>query len=103
MKEDFTSRFDGLLSAIQGVQGEHKASTGGMTKAEDRISTDEDDLTSLKIQTTSMKTAMAELVLKVDDLENRAHRSDLRLVGLTDRSSQQKQLTCAHVFGKMDS
>ena len=42
-KEDFVSRFDGLLGAIQGVQSELKAFTGRMTEAEDRISTNEDD------------------------------------------------------------
>ena len=94
MKEDFTSRFDGLLSAIQGVQGELKALSGRMTRAEVRISTDEDDLTSLKIQTTSMKTAMGELVLKVDDLENRAHRSNLRLVGLTKSTEAADMCAC---------
>ena len=84
MKEDFVSRFDGLLGAIQGVQSELKALTGRMTEAEDRISTNEDDLTSMKTQTSTMKAAMDELVLKVDDLENRARRSNVRLVGLPE-------------------
>ena len=84
MKEDFVSRFDGLLGAIQGVQGELKSLTGRLTEAEDRIGANEDDLTSLKTQTTTMKAAMEELVLKVDDLENRARRSNVRLVGLPE-------------------
>lgn len=55
-----------------------------MTEAEDRISTNKDDLASLKTQTTNMKAAMEELALKVDDLENQARRSNIRLVGLPE-------------------
>lgn len=66
VKEDFVSRFDGLPGAIRGVQGELKALTC-MTEAEEKISINEDDLASLKTQSTNMKAAMDELVLKVDD------------------------------------
>lgn len=83
MKEEFASRFHGLFSAIQGVQGELKALTGRMTEAEDRISTSEDDVAFLKTQTASMKAAMEGLVLKI------ARRSNLRLVG------QQREVICA--------
>lgn len=64
------SMFDGLLGAIQGVQGELKTMTGRMTEAKDRISTNEDDLVSLKPQSAKMKATMEELLLKVDNLEN---------------------------------
>lgn len=77
LKEDIVSRFDGLLSAIQGVQGELKAMSSCVTEAEDRISTNQDDITSLKTQTNTMKATIEELVSKVDDLENRARRSNL--------------------------
>lgn len=70
LKEDFVSRFNGLLGAIRGVQGELKALTGQMTEAEELISINEDDLASLKTQSTNMKAAMEELAFKVDDLEN---------------------------------
>jgi len=85
MKEDFVSRFDGLLSAIQGVQVDLKAVTVRVTEAEDRISTNEDDVAALLAQNTAMKTTVDELVLKVDDLEIRSRRSNLLLVGMPER------------------
>ncbi|KAK1886262.1 Cingulin-like protein 1 [Dissostichus eleginoides] len=85
MKEDFVSRFDGLLGAIQEVQVDLKAVTVRITEAEDRISTNEDDVAALLAQNTAMKTTVEELVLKVDDLENRSRCSNLRLVGMLER------------------
>ncbi|KAI4799944.1 hypothetical protein KUCAC02_016482 [Chaenocephalus aceratus] len=79
MKEDFVSRFDGLFSALQGVQVDLKAVTVRVTEAEDRIATNEDDVAALLAQNTAMKTTVEELVLKVDDLENRSRCSNLRL------------------------
>lgn len=84
MKEEFVLRFDSLLGAIQGIQGELKAVSVRMTDAEERISTNQDDINSLRAQSNTMKVALEELVLKVDDLENRARRSNLRLVGLPE-------------------
>lgn len=85
MKEDFVSRFDALLAAIQGIQAELKEVSGRVTEAEERISTNHDDIDSLKAQSHSMKTAMEDkLVCQVDDLENRARHSNLRMVGLPE-------------------
>ena len=85
LKEDFALRFDGLFSAIKGIQCDMKAVSLRVTEAEDRISTNEDDVASLKTQTSTMKAVIEELVSKVDELENRARRSNLRLVGLPEK------------------
>lgn len=85
MKGEFVLRFDGLFSAIEGIQSELKAVSVRVTEAEDRISTNQDDVASLKTQSNTMKAAIEELVAKVDDLENRARRSNLRLVGLPEK------------------
>lgn len=85
MKGEFVLRFDGLLSAIEGMQSDLKAVSVRVTEAEERISTNQDDVASLKTQTNTMKAAIEELVSKVDDLENRARRSNLRLVGLPEK------------------
>lgn len=77
MKEDFVSRFDGLLNAIQGVQGELKTVTMRVMEAEDGISTNQDGITSLLAQNTTIRKAIDELLLKVDDLENHSRRSNL--------------------------
>lgn len=84
LKEDFVSRFDALLGAIQGIQGELKEISGRMTEAEERISTNEDVITSLQAQSQTMQTTLEEMTRKVDDLENQARRSNLRLVGLPE-------------------
>ncbi|CAL8370083.1 unnamed protein product [Gadus morhua 'NCC'] len=46
--------------------------------AEDRISTNQDDITSLLANNVAMKATIKELAVKVDDLENRSRRSNLR-------------------------
>lgn len=49
-----------LLNAIQGVQGELKVVTVRITEAEDRISTNQDDIVSLLAQNTAMKATIEE-------------------------------------------
>ena len=75
MKGEFVLRFDGLLSAIDGMQSDLKAVSVHVTEAEERMSTNQDDVASLKTQTNTIKVAIEELVSKVYDLENRARRS----------------------------
>ncbi|KAM7372593.1 hypothetical protein PAMP_009751 [Pampus punctatissimus] len=55
MKGDFVQRFDALFSAIEGIQSDLKAMSARVTEAEDRISTNQDDVASLKTQTNTMK------------------------------------------------
>lgn len=50
LRKDFGTRLDGLLNAIKGVQGDLNILTTRLTEAEDRISTNEDDVASLKAQ-----------------------------------------------------
>lgn len=85
LKSDFAVRFDGLLQAINGVQCDLKALTTRVTEAEDRIGTQEDNVSELQTQNAKLKTAIESLSLKVDDLENRSRRSNLRLVGLPEK------------------
>lgn len=82
IKEDFISRFDGLLNAIEGLQAKVKAIA--VTEAEDRITTNQDNIVTLLAKNTAMKATIQELVLKVDDLENHSHRSNLYLVGIPE-------------------
>lgn len=88
MKEDFMSRFDGLLNAIQGVKSELKSVIVRVTEVEDRISSNDDDIASLQTQNSAMKATVEKLVLKVDDLENRSRRFNLRLVGLPEKEGR---------------
>ena len=56
LKDDFVARFDGLLNAMQGLKAGVKAITVRVTEAEDRISTNQDDITSLLADNMAMKT-----------------------------------------------
>ncbi|KAK7916165.1 hypothetical protein WMY93_011926 [Mugilogobius chulae] len=75
LRMDFGSRLDGLMNAIKGVQGDLNTLTTRLTEAEDRISTNEDEVVSLRTQNNDLKAAVNKLEVKVDDLENRARRS----------------------------
>ncbi|CAL8365917.1 unnamed protein product [Arctogadus glacialis] len=91
LKDDFVARFDGLLNAMQGLKADVKAITVRVTGAEDRISTNQDDITSLLADNTAMKATIKELAVKVYDLENRSRRSNLRLVGIPEAFDQVKK------------
>ena len=84
LKDDFAARLDGLLSAVQGLKADVKAVIVRVTEAEDRIGANQDDIASLLADNTSMKATIKELAFKVDDLENRSRRSNLRLVGIPE-------------------
>ncbi|XP_051515084.1 zinc finger protein 69 homolog [Myxocyprinus asiaticus] len=85
LKSDFAVRFDVLLQAINGVQCDLKALTSRVTEAKDQISKQEDNITELQTQNAKLKTTIESLSSKVDDLENRSWRSNLRLVGLSEK------------------
>ncbi len=85
LKSDFAVRFDGLLQAINGVQCDLKFLTTRVTETEDRVGTEEDNVSELQTQNAKLKTAIESLSLKIDDLENRSRRSNLRLVGLPEK------------------
>ncbi|KAL0148267.1 hypothetical protein M9458_056413 [Cirrhinus mrigala] len=61
LKSDFAVRFDGLLQVINEVQCDLKALTTRVTEAEDRISTQEDNVTGLQTQNAKLKTAIESL------------------------------------------
>ncbi len=56
LKSDFAVRFDGLLQAINGVQCDLKALTTRVTETEDRIGTQEDNVSELQTQNAKLKT-----------------------------------------------
>ena len=88
MREDFTTKFQGLMGAIGDVKNDIKTLSSRIGDAEERISSTEDELACLTTQASAMKTTTDELARKVDDLENRSRRSNLRLVGLPEFKEQ---------------
>lgn len=72
LRDDFVLRFDGLLNAMQALTADVKAITLRVTAAEDRLSTNQDDIASLLAGNMAMKATIKELAFKIDDLENRS-------------------------------
>lgn len=85
LKDDFGSKFDGVLTAINGIKSDFKDFSGRLQQAENRIGDIEDEVASEKIKLAQMEKQVSELISKVDDLENRSRRSNLRLINLPEK------------------
>uniref|UniRef100_A0A3Q0T2G0 L1 transposable element RRM domain-containing protein n=1 Tax=Amphilophus citrinellus TaxID=61819 RepID=A0A3Q0T2G0_AMPCI len=57
-----------------------------LSSAETHIGNVEDKVTSLKSKETSLRKKVEEIALKVDDLENRSRRSNVRIIGLPEKT-----------------
>lgn len=80
LKNDFSSKFHGVLTAINESKSDFKDFSGRLEQAESRIGDMEDDIANEKTRITILEKQVSELTSKVDDLENRSRRSNLRLV-----------------------
>jgi len=85
LKNDFSSKFDGVLTAINEIKSDFKDFSGRLEQAENRIGDMEDDISNDKTRITILEKQVSELTSKVDDLENRSRRSNLRLVNLPEK------------------
>lgn len=86
MNKHFSTKFDGVLDAIKEVNKEVRDFSGRMDEAEGRISKVEDAVNSGKAKTADLVKQVELLTHKVDDLENRSRRSNLRLVNLPEKA-----------------
>lgn len=84
LRDDFAQRFNTVLETIQSVQGCIGQFSARLSETEERIGRAEDGVVSLDKTTTELKRIVEKLTAKVDDLENRDRRSNLRLVGLPE-------------------
>lgn len=82
MKNDFTSKFLGVLSAIQGVKADVRGFLDRMDEAEQRISSVEDTIKTGKEGTDMLIKQIDLLTSKVDELENYSRKRNIRLVNL---------------------
>lgn len=82
LKNDFSSKFDGVLTAINGIKSDFKDFAARLEQTEDRIG---NDIAGEKTKTAMLEKQVSELTSKVDDLENRSHHSYLRLVNLPEK------------------
>ncbi len=85
LKKDIGSKFDGVLTVINGIKSDFKDFAARLEQAEDRIGNIEDDIAGEKTKTAMLEKQVSELTSKVDDLENRSRRSNLRLVNLPEK------------------
>lgn len=88
LKDDFSSKSDGVLTAINGIKSDFKDFSVRLGQAEDRIGDTEDEIAGHKTQITSLEKQVSELASKIDDLENRNRLSNLRLVNLPEKAEK---------------
>lgn len=84
MKAEFSSRFDGVMTALENVRKEVSDCAERVSQAELRISSAEDDVASLRTKLHTLEAKHKTLEDKVLDLEARSRRNNLRLVGLPE-------------------
>lgn len=86
MKVDMKSQFESVLSAVQEIKNQVAECFGRLTQTEERISQTEDSVSTLQSTTSALEKKVTALTWKIDDLENRSRRSNLRLLGLPEKS-----------------
>ncbi|GAA6098394.1 uncharacterized protein LOC113020645 [Tachysurus ichikawai] len=87
------SRLEGIANSVSCLQNSFAALTERVTgaktrldEAEWRISCAEDSAATAEGQLTRLKETVYQLQAKIDDLENRGHRKNLKIVGLPEKS-----------------
>lgn len=88
LKIHFTAQLQEVITSNQEIKDAIGVFSERLTSAETRISKVEDDVSSLTSKEASLQKKLQELLLKVDDLENRSRRSNPRLVGLPENTEQ---------------
>ncbi|KAK1880477.1 LINE-1 retrotransposable element ORF1 protein [Dissostichus eleginoides] len=88
LKSDFSTRLDGILTAIEGVRKEVRECSDRIAEAEVRISSTEDDVSSLQTKVKTLEAKNTKLEDKVEDLEARSRLSNLRLVNLPEDAEE---------------
>lgn len=73
-----------VLKGLEHLHKELQLQTLRIDQAEDRISAIEDDATATSAAVARLSLIQRELQDKVDDLENRSRRNNLRIIGLPE-------------------
>lgn len=80
----FDKRFDVLQASINSALAQITSNAQKITELENMVSTCEDTVTALSQSTTTHQTELSSLRDKLDDLENRERRNNLRFVGVPE-------------------
>ena len=86
LRADFTTQLREVVSSNQEIKEAIGAFSERLSTAETRISKAEDEISGLTGKEKSLQKKVQELTLKLDDLENRHRRSNLRLIGLPEKT-----------------
>lgn len=84
MKTEFSTRFDGVLTAIESVRKDITDCAERVTEAETMILIAKHDINSLQTKVRVLENKKKDLELKLLDLELRSRCSNLRLVNLPE-------------------
>lgn len=84
LKMEFSTKLDGVLSAIQDIKNDVKSCANRVTQAEERISGTEDSVSVLQASVKKLETEVRVLTSRVEDQDNRSRRSNLRLINLPE-------------------
>uniref|UniRef100_A0A0S7EWS1 LITD1 n=2 Tax=Poeciliopsis prolifica TaxID=188132 RepID=A0A0S7EWS1_9TELE len=86
LKEDMNKHSADMLKAIKDIKGDIQSLTERTGETEARISQAEDDVISLQGRVKSLEKTVEVLSDRVAEQEDRSRRSNLRLVGLPEKS-----------------
>ncbi|CAM4663947.1 unnamed protein product [Leuciscus chuanchicus] len=86
LRADMEKHSADTLEAIRSVKGDVQAHSRRLDEAEERISRAEDDVASLQGKVQQLEQTVADLSSKITSYEDRNRRSNLRLVGLPEKS-----------------
>uniref|UniRef100_A0A9J8B859 LINE-1 type transposase domain-containing 1 n=1 Tax=Cyprinus carpio carpio TaxID=630221 RepID=A0A9J8B859_CYPCA len=93
LREDLSKQSTEMLDAIKSIQSDLVAQSKRIGETEERISQTEEDVTALQHKVKKLEEVTSFLRNKVQDLEDRGRRSNLRLVGLPEKAEGSD--TCA--------
>lgn len=93
LRADFSKQSVEMLDAIKSIQSDLVTHSKRIGESEERISQTEEDVTALQRKVKKLEEITSSLRNKVQDLEDRGRRSNLRLVGLPEKTEGSD--TCA--------
>lgn len=86
LKADLTKQSTDMLDAMNGIKSDLLSQSQRIGEAEERISQAEEDVSALQHKVKKLEETTEFLRNKVQDLEDRGRRSNLRLVGLPEKT-----------------
>lgn len=86
LKKDFGQQSADMLEAINGIKGDLLSQSRRIGETEERISHAEEDVTTLQQKVKQLEGTTEMLRNKIQDQEDRARRSNLRLIGLPEKT-----------------